>query len=80
MGRKGDGNREGEFVLCPLFVSYSDHELRCHPHVPEATATILRYSDRQACWSQRKMYCEGNWKRCEHYIAWKHLMWEDEDG
>lgn len=79
MGRKGDGNREGEYVICPLFVAFTDNELKCHPHVPEATTTILRYSNKTACWNQRKLYCEGNWKRCEHYIAWKHLMWEDED-
>ena len=79
MGRPGEGNRAGENVLCPLFVAFTENELRCSPHMPEAAATIIRYSDRQACWSQRKLYCEGNWKRCEHYLAWKHFNWEDDD-
>lgn len=78
MGRPETGNRDGENVLCPLFVSFTDNELRCHPHVPEAAATIIRYADKKACWQQRKMYCEGCWKRCEHYLAWQHFRWEDE--
>ena len=79
MGRPGEGNREGEYVLCPIFVAYSDHEIRCQPHVPDAAATILRYSDKQSCYSQRKMFCEGCWKRCEHYMAWEHFRWEDDE-
>ena len=79
MGRPGEGNRDGEYVLCPIFVAYSDNEIRCQPHVPDAAATIHRYSDKQSCYSQRKMYCEGCWKRCEHYLAWLHFRWEDDD-
>lgn len=78
MGRPGEGNRDGEYVLCPLFVAYTDNDIRCQPHVPDSAATILRYSDKKKCWCQRKMYCEGEWQRCEHYLTWKHFMWEDE--
>ena len=79
MGRPGEGNRDGEYVLCPLFVAYSDNEIRCRPHVPDSVSTILKYSDKASCYSQRKMYCEGCWRRCEHYLAWEHFRWEDED-
>ena len=78
MGRPGEGNREGEYVLCPLFVAYTDNEIRCKPHIPEASATLHRYSDRDACKRQRNMYCEGCWERCEHYLSWKHFAWEDD--
>lgn len=78
MGRPGTGNRAGENILCPLFVSFTDNELRCQSHVPDANACILRYSDQEACRNQRKMYCEGNWKRCEHYLSWEHWRWEDD--
>jgi hypothetical protein len=31
-----------------------------------------------ACRKQRKMFCEGCWDRCEHYLSWKHFNWEDD--
>ena len=80
MGRPGTGNREGEYVLCPLFISFTDNELRCESHVPDANATIMRYAEKEKCRTQRRLYCEGDWRRCEHYLAWKHFRWEDEDG
>ena len=79
MGRPGEGNRDGENVLCPLFVAYSENEIRCHALIPDSSATIHRYGDRRACWGQRKMYCEGNYKRCEHYLSWLHFRWEDDE-
>ena len=79
MGRPGEGNRDGEYVLCPLFVAYSDYEIRGKPHVPDAAATIHRYSDKTSCYNQRKFFCEGCWKRCEHWLTWKHFRWEDEE-
>lgn len=78
MGRKEDGNREGENVLCPLFISFKDNEIRCQPHMPESSATIVRYASVSACRKQRKMFCEGCWDRCEHYLSWKHFNWEDD--
>lgn len=78
MGRPGEGNRDGEYVLCPLFVAFSDNEIRCKSHVPEANAMKLCYSDKGTCKKQRTMYCEGCWERCEHYLSWKHFAWEDE--
>ena len=80
MRRQGQGNREGENVLCPLFIEFRDNELRCESHVPEAAAVIIRYSDREACSQQRKLYCEGCWKKCEHYLAWNHFRnWEEDE-
>ena len=78
MGRKESGNREGENVLCPLFIAFCENEIRCHPHVPEACATIIRYNEKNACYKQRDLYCQGEWERCEHFKTWKHWMWEDE--
>lgn len=78
MGRPETGNREGENILCPLFVSFTENEIRCKPHVPDSSSTIHRYADRAACKLQRNMYCEGCWKRCEHYLSWLHFTWEDD--
>lgn len=79
MGRPECGNREGENVLCPLFVAFTETEIRCHAHVPDASATILKYTDRGKCRQQRTIFCEGCWNRCEHYQAWRHLMWDDDE-
>ena len=79
MSRKECGNTEGEYVLCPLFTAFLPNEIRCRAHVPEALGISIRYSDRQACERQRKIYCEGIWKRCEHYLCWKHMMWDEEE-
>ena len=78
MGRPETGNRDGENVLCPLFVAFTENELRCESHVPGANAVRLAYGDREECRKQRKLFCEGEWERCEHYLAWKHFRWEDD--
>lgn len=79
MGRPGEGTRESCYVVCPLFVAFTDNEIRCKPHLPDASATLHRYSDRAACKRQRNVFCEGCWERCEHYLSWKHWNWEDEE-
>lgn len=71
--------RDDKYILCPLYIAHTDNEIRCKPHVPDATATIIRYKNRESCASQRKLFCEGCWSRCENYITWKHWTWEDED-
>ena len=80
MGRPGSGNRDAENILCPLFIEINEKEIRCAPHVPEARATIIWYRSPEACRKQRATFCEGCWERCEHYLSWKHFVWdEDED-
>ena len=78
MGRPGEGNREGETILCPLFIAYSDLEIRCEAHMPEGSATVLKYNDKKACRKQIEMFCEGCWQRCEQYLCWKHWKWEED--
>ena len=80
MGRPESGNREGESILCPLFVAFTDSEIRCQSHVPEAGTVVIKYYDRKLCEKQRKLFCEGAWKRCEQYRSWEHFInWEDEE-
>ena len=77
MPRAEYGNTEGEAVLCPLFKGFTNNEIRCESHVPEASCVIIRYRNDKNCDKQRKLYCEENWKRCEHYLSWLHMKWED---
>lgn len=77
MARKGYGNCEGENVLCPLFKAFTGNEIRCESHVPDSSVVVIRYRDVKKCDKQRRIYCEENWERCEHYLAWRHMRWED---
>lgn len=77
MSRRGYGNTNGENIVCPLFKSNTENEIRCESHVPECQVTVLKYRDRRKCEKQRRIYCQENWKRCEHYLSWLHMKWED---
>jgi len=79
VARPGQPKWDAKEVLCPLFVAYHDYEIRCHPHVPEAAATILRYKSTKDAQAQKQTFCEGCWNRCEQFLAWKHFRWEEED-
>ena len=79
MARKGGTQRNGESILCPCFKGVTANEIWCESHVPESSVTVLRYGSKEARRKQVKLYCECNWKRCEHYLAVKHMRWEDPD-
>ena len=81
MARPEYGNVDGEAVLCPLFKSFQTekNEIRCASHVADASSVVLKYKNVKACETQRKVFCEGCWYRCEHYRSWKHMRWEDEE-
>ena len=78
--KDGRGNRQGVYVLCPLFVSFGENEIKCRSHVPDASSVVIKYANVKLCKTQRNVFCEGCYKRCEHYRAWDHFMqWEEED-
>jgi len=78
MARPEYGNVDGEAILCPFYKSFTNNEIRCASHVPDASAIIIKYRRADACETQRKVFCEGCYKRCEHYIAIKHFRWPDD--
>lgn len=77
MPRQEYGNADGERVLCPLFKAWRTNEIRCESHVPESSVVVIQYRNTEAFEKQMRLYCEENWKRCEHYLAWLHLKWGD---
>ena len=79
MSRRECGNTEGENILCPLFKAFTQNTIRCESHVPDSNVVEIRYGDTRKCEQQRKLYCEQNWKRCEHYLSWEHMKWIDEE-
>lgn len=77
---EGYGNRNrAESVLCPLFRAYRQNGIRCASHVPESSTVEICYQNSAACEKQRKLFCEGEWQRCEHYRSWEHMNWIDEE-
>lgn len=80
MSRPGYGNTNGEAAMCPLFKAFTPNTIRCESHVPESQTIEIRYANTKNCEKQRQIYCEGNnWERCEHYLAWVHMKWLDEE-
>ena len=77
MRRKERGNTDGEAVLCPLFKNFTAYTIRCESHIPDSETVEIRYSNSKRCEEQRKIFCEGCWKRCEQYRSWLHMKWED---
>ena len=78
MARQGYGNTEGENILCPLFKNVTGNEIWCQSHIPECFYTVHRYRNNETCAKQKRIYCEENWQRCEHYLAWEHFRWTEE--
>lgn len=77
MAARRNLNDNGEKVLCPCFKGLGRAEILCESHVPESSQVALIYRNKEACRKQVKLYCECNWKRCEHYLSVKHMKWED---
>lgn len=77
MTRKTRPNDNGEKVLCPCFRATGKCEIWCESHVPESNQVVIKYRNAEAQKKQIKLYCECNYKRCEHYLSVKHMKWED---
>ena len=81
MSRKECGDTVGKAVLCPLYKSndFNHSWIRCESHIPDSQIVEIRYANTHRCEEQMHIFCEGCYKRCEHYRAWKHLKWMDEE-
>ena len=73
MPRRGYPSSNGENIVCPCFRRTADREIWCESHVQECGITVLRYRDLKAYEKQKRIYCQENYERCEHYLAVKHL-------
>lgn len=79
MPRRGYASENGEKIVCPCFkrMAAKEREIWCESHVPECTLSVLRYRQIDAFVKQVEIYCKDNYKRCEHFLAVKHLKWEE---
>ena len=81
MSRKANQLRkESMYAVCPLFVGTKEREIHCLPHVPDSRRTAVIFETPEGMRKQKRIFCEGCFERCEHYLSWKHFQWvEDED-
>lgn len=78
MARPGSWSKEDYRARCPLHVAFRDDAIICRSAMPDSTGTVHQYREKEAL-DQIRIFCCGCFERCEHYRAWKHFMWEDED-
>jgi hypothetical protein len=74
----GPSTRRAAYVLCPLYVADGERDILCESHIPDARVTVNRFNSKKDKDTQKRCFCEGCWKRCEHYLSWKHWKWEEE--
>ena len=79
MPRPGSWIKGDYRARCPIHIAWRDDQIMCQSAMPDSTATVHRYPDPEAAKRQQEIFCAGCYERCEHYRAWKHFMWEDEE-
>lgn len=79
MSRKGAGTAESISTLCPLFRAASQNWIRCESHVPDSETVEIRFRHESRCSKQKRIFCEGCYERCEHYLSWRHMKWEEDE-
>lgn len=77
--KKGGLNSRGaDHILCPYFKAHSEREILCESHVPDSKSVVLKFDSEHKKKTQQRIFCEGEYKRCEHYLSVKHFRWEDD--
>ena len=52
----------------------------CRAAMPDRTVTVHRFRGPEEAGRQKEIFCSSQcYERCEHYKAWKHFMWEDDE-
>lgn len=65
-------------ILCPFYIAQGSTDIICEGTVPETTCT-QRFKYKTDKQRQQESFCEGCFKRCEHYIAVMHFKYWDEE-
>ena len=79
-GWKKDGltGRGSDDIICPFFQAHSEKAILCEGHIPD-TKTEIKFKTKGEKNKQQEVYCEGIYKKCEHYIAVMHFRWPEDD-
>lgn len=84
MGRNSSGTGGRAYcVQCPFWVAYGNpatdaRSVYCEGEVPD-TQTKMIFKGKTQLDQHRMIYCENQYKRCEHYISVMHHRWKDDD-
>ena len=79
MSRPGSWSKDDYRARCPLHIAWREDEIMCRAAMPESAATVHRYMDTQTAQKQKEIFCCQCYERCEHYKAWRHFVWEDDE-
>ena len=79
MPRPGSWIREDYRARCPLHIAWREDEIMCKGLIPDSAAVVHRYDSERLAEVQKAVFCSGCYEKCEHYRAWKHFAWEEEE-
>lgn len=77
-GWKKDGmtGRGADDILCPFFRAQSEKAILCEGHIPD-TRVEIKFNTKSEKNKQQEIFCEGCFKKCEHYITVSHFKWNE---
>lgn len=76
--KNGLSGRGADHILCPFFRAHSAREILCESHIPGSKSVLIRFDSEHKKIKQQRIFCECEYRKCEHYLSVKHFMWEDE--
>lgn len=75
--RRGASSTQGtRGIVCPFFRSHNGLEINCEGYTDDAVCT-MKFRQNSTKKTQQTIYCENNYKYCEHYIALMMLKYQE---
>ena len=76
--RGSSATRNTDYIVCPFFFSHNGLEINCEGYTDDMVCTIKfrRTADKA---QQQHVYCEDNYKYCEHYNALMLIKYSEVD-
>lgn len=76
--RNSATNQGARDVLCPFFRNHSSVEINCEGYTDEMVV-CMKYRRVEDKKKQQAIYCQENFRYCEHYNALMLLKYADEE-
>ena len=70
------GNQGTRDIVCPFFRSHNGLEINCEGY-SDNMVCAMKYNKKSDKQSQQAIYCENNYKYCEHYNALMMFKYEE---
>ena len=77
--RGASSTRGTDYIVCPFFRSHNGLEINCEGYTDDMLCS-MKY--RQPCLKQQQqsIYCEKNYRYCEHYNALMMIKYKNTEG